>query len=294
MNAGSLIGQLLQAGMARNTGSRMDAAARSHPGVGDLLGNLLGDGARGSQSGGLGDLGSLLSGKAGSAGGLGGLGEMASQYLGQARQAAADNPKIAAGGLGAVVGSLLGGGKVSSGLGGAAIGVIGMIAMNALQNAGQSASAGQAAPASQARPAPPSAPSPAASSGPAAPEPHSVPEEAHHHLLLQAMISAAKADGHVDEQEMNTIVGKLKENDSDPEERDWVLRELSKPLDVDALVAAVPGLEVAAQVYAASILAITADTPQEVAYLDQLATKLNLQPAVRSYIHQSLGLPLTS
>jgi uncharacterized membrane protein YebE (DUF533 family) len=263
MNTGDLIGQLLQSGLARGAGSRRQAAGKSQPGLGDLLGGLLGGGGAG-----------------GSGGGLGGLSEMASQYLGQAKQTAARNPKLAAGGLGAVVGSVLGGGKISSGLGGAAIGVIGMIAMNALRSAGQH-------PGETAAPA-------AAPAGAVTPAEIPAPAESTQRLLLMAMIAAAKADGHVDEQEMNLIVGKLKENGASGEDRDWVLRELSKPMDIDALVAAVPGLEVAAQVYAASILAITADTPQEVAYLDQFASKLGLQPAVRSYIHQSLGLPLPS
>ncbi|WP_027135969.1 tellurite resistance TerB family protein [Geminicoccus roseus] len=268
MNTGDLIGQLLKSGMARGAGSRMQAAANSQPGLGSLLGGLLG-GSGGSTVG------------SGGAGGLGGLSELASQYLGQARTAAADNPKLAAGGLGAVVGSLLGGGKVSSGLGGAAIGVIGMIAMNALRSAGQSGPSGQAAPTAVQQPVPA-----------VTPDEVPAPEEATQRLILMAMISAAKADGHIDEAEMNAIVGKLKEEGADGEERDWVLRELGKPLDIDVLVAAVPGLEVAAQVYAASILAITADTPQEVSYLNQLAEKLGLQPAVRAYIHQSLGLPM--
>jgi uncharacterized membrane protein YebE (DUF533 family) len=284
MDTGKLIGQLLQSGMARSAGTRMQSAAQNQSGLGSLLGDLLGGG--GSSGRGAGGLSGLLGGGAGSsrsggAGGLAGLTEMAGQYLGQAKGAAARNPKLAAGGAGAVLGSLFGGGKVTSGLGGAAIGVIGMIAMNALRNSGQAGPDAQA-------------PTQPAGPGPVAPEDVPVPEETTQRLILMAMISAAKADGHIDEREMAAIVGKLKEDGADGEERDWVLRELGKPLDLDTLVAAVPGLEVAAQVYAASVLAITADTPQEVAYLDQLANKLGLQPAVRSYIHQSLGMPLTT
>jgi uncharacterized membrane protein YebE (DUF533 family) len=184
------------------------------------------------------------------------------------------------GGIGGLVGSMLGGGRMTGALGGAAMGVIGMIAMNALQNMGRSGAI-------------PSAPAATPAAQPVnSPEDVPVPGEDTQRLLLMAMISAAKADGHVDDTEMNNIVGKLKETGADSEERDWILRELTKPLDVDALVAAVPNLDVAAQVYTASVLAITADTPQEVAYLDQLAAKLGLQPSVRSYIHQALNLPL--
>ena len=214
--------------------------------------------------------------------GLGGLAEMAGGFLGQGRDMAARNPGMAAGGIGGLVGSMLGGGRTSGALGGAAMGVIGMIAMNALRNMGQSSQTAQPAAAAPAQ----------APAEPVSVEDVPVPSEDTQRLLLMAMISAAKADGHIDDTEMNTIVGKLKESGADSEERDWVLRELGRPLDVDVLVSSVPSLEVGAQVYAASILAITADTPQEVAYLDQLSTKLGLQPAVRAYIHQSLGLPL--
>ena len=257
MNTGDLIGQLLQSGMARGAGSRLRAAGRHQPGLGGLLDGLLGGGR-------------------GSGGGLGDLGDLASQYLGHAKTTAKQNPKLAAGGMGAVLGSVLGGGKMSSALGGAAMGVIGMIAMNALRGAGQTDAPSAAAPAAE----------------PVAADAMPAGDEATQRLVLMAMISAAKSDGHVDDAEMAAIVGKLKETGADGEERDWVLRELSKPLDIETLVAAVPSLEVAAQVYAASILAITADTPQEKAYLDQLAQRMGIEPAVRSYIHQSLGLPM--
>ncbi|HEX2524727.1 MAG TPA: tellurite resistance TerB family protein [Geminicoccus sp.] len=217
-----------------------------------------------------------------SGGGLGGLAEMAGGFLGQGR-GMGRSPAMG-GGIGGLVGSMLGGGRGSGALGGAAMGVIGMIAMNALQNMGRSGSG-------------PAAPAQAPTQAPAQPmtaDDVPVPGEDTQRVLLMAMISAAKADGHIDDTEMNNIVGKLKETGADPEERDWILRELAKPLDMDALVAAVPNLDVAAQVYTASVLAITADTPQEIAYLDQLAARLGLQPAVRSYIHQSLGMPIAT
>ncbi|WP_159718864.1 DUF533 domain-containing protein [Geminicoccus flavidas] len=69
------------------------------------------------------------------------------------------------------------------------------------------------------------------------------PDERPQQVMLMAMIAAAKSDGHVDDREMNTIVGKLEEAGADTEERDWVLCELAKPLDVDAVVAAVPNIE---------------------------------------------------
>ena len=68
----------------------------------------------------------------------------------------------------------------------------------------------------------------------------------------------AKADGAIDGGEMSRIMGKLHESGTDSEARDFVMGELQKPLDLDALVRAVKSPEVAVQVYGASLLAIEA------------------------------------
>lgn len=296
MRSGDLIGQILQAGLARGAGPRMQAGMQSQPGLGGLLGGLLG--GSGTGSGGLG--GMLGGGRQSSGGGLGGLASMADDYLRGGRGMPAGRAGGMSsgglggmgglgggmgGGLGGLIGSMLGGGRTSGALGGAAMGVIGMIAMNALRNWGQSSSASQAG-------ASPAGASGAAPREPLTPEEMPAPDERTQQVMLTAMIAAAKSDGHVDDTEVNMIVGKLKEAGADAEASDWVLRELAKPLNVDALVAAVPNIEVGAQVYAASVLAITPDTPEEKTYLDMLATKLGLQPEVRAYIHRSLGTPM--
>jgi uncharacterized membrane protein YebE (DUF533 family) len=296
VNSGDLIGHILQSGMARGAGPRMHAGMQSQPGLGGLLGGLLGGGGMGSSGmgGGLGGLAGMLGGGGGmGGGGLGGLAGAADQYLGGSRGMPGGYSNGAGsyssgmgglggsmGGLGGLVGSMLGGGRSSGALGGAAMGVIGMIAMNALRNMGQSSSAPQA-----------HTPS-AAQTEPVTPDDVPAPSEQTQKVMLMAMIAAAKADGHIDDTEMNNIVGKLKESGASSNERDWVLAELAKPLDVEAVVAAVPNIEVGAQVYTASVLAITADTPEEKAYLDQLASRLGLQPEARSYIDKSLGMPI--
>jgi uncharacterized membrane protein YebE (DUF533 family) len=109
-------------------------------------------------------------------------------------------------------------------------------------------------------------------------------------ILMQAMISAAKADGQIDGGEMQRIVGKLEEGGADGEARDFVLQEMRRPLDLDALAAQVQSPELAAEVYAASLLAIEVDTPAEQAYLQQLAQKLRIDPAVVAHLHSSLGV----
>jgi uncharacterized membrane protein YebE (DUF533 family) len=56
------------------------------------------------------------------------------------------------------------------------------------------------------------------------------------------------------------------------------------------IVRAVPNRQVAAQLYAASLLAIEVDTPQERAYLQQLATDFGLDSRIVGQIHETLGV----
>jgi uncharacterized membrane protein YebE (DUF533 family) len=109
-------------------------------------------------------------------------------------------------------------------------------------------------------------------------------------ILLQAMISAAKADGQIDGREMERILSKLDEAGADQEAKDFVLAEMRRPLDLETLAAQADTPEVAAQVYAASLLAIEVDTPAEQAYLDRLAGALGLDTAARQQIHTMLGV----
>jgi uncharacterized membrane protein YebE (DUF533 family) len=108
------------------------------------------------------------------------------------------------------------------------------------------------------------------------------------------MISAAKADGQIDQGELDRILSKLSEVGSEPEARDFVLSEMRGPLDIDRLVADVKTSQQAAQVYGASLLAIDVDTPAEKAYLGRLAQALGLPPQVTEHIHASLGVPVST
>lgn len=109
-------------------------------------------------------------------------------------------------------------------------------------------------------------------------------------LTLKAMISAAKADGRVDEEEQARLLGKLDEGGITAEEQRFVAAEMQKPIDLDALVREIPNQQVAAQIYTASLMAITVDTDAERHYLADLAAKLGLDQQVVSYLHQAVGL----
>ncbi|WEK05253.1 MAG: tellurite resistance TerB family protein [Candidatus Devosia phytovorans] len=107
--------------------------------------------------------------------------------------------------------------------------------------------------------------------------------------LVRAMIAAAKADGRIDADEKEAIFAKLETMSLSSEEKAWVFDELSTPLDINAVVARADTPEHAAEIYAASLVAITADTASERAYLDALASKLKLDPTLVTEIHKAAG-----
>ncbi|MBV2264860.1 MAG: tellurite resistance TerB family protein [Thauera sp.] len=279
MNLGNILGQILQQGMGQQGRSRLDHAIGTG-GIGDVLGGILGGqvagGAGGGQGGGLGDLlgGVLGGGRGGSAaGGMGGLGEILGGALGGGRSASG-------GGLGDLLGGLLGGGATGSagarsGSGNAGMAILATIAMAALKNWTDSRR-------TQAAMAPDTA-------GFAAPELETMTAPATEELIVRAMISAAKADGQVSEDEIQRIVGRVGADGLSEEEKQFMIAELRRPLDLAALVAEVPNEMVAAEVYAASLLAIELDTPAEAAYLRQLAQALRLDGATLSRLHEITG-----
>ena len=107
--------------------------------------------------------------------------------------------------------------------------------------------------------------------------------------LVRAMIAATKADGQIDAAEKNAIFAKLETMPLGAEEKAFVFDELSSPLDINAVVGRADSAEHGAEIYAASLVAITADTPAERAYLDALAHKLRLDPGLVAEIHKAAG-----
>jgi uncharacterized membrane protein YebE (DUF533 family) len=278
MNALDILGAVMQSGMSPQAGSR----------IGNVLGQMMGQvtggapagaagvGQPGAPGGGLFDVlskvaGSVMGGSGGTAGGMGGF---PTEILKQV--------------AGAVLGGSASPGNTGAGLGSMA--VFGTLAAQALEMAkgmfagGQAQAGGlpnlrmddQTAVLTGMRP-------PANS-------------QEHQQLLdtamltLRAMISAAKADGQVDEQERQRLLGKLSEGGISPEEQRFVADEMAKPIDLDALTRGVTNPQIAAQLYTASLMAITVDTDAERLYLTDLAAKLGLDPQVVAYLHKAVGL----
>ena len=107
--------------------------------------------------------------------------------------------------------------------------------------------------------------------------------------LLQAMIAAAKADGHIDAEEQANIFAKLDDTGLGTEEKAFLMDELRRPLDIDAIVALAESEEQAVEIYAASRLAIDPDEPAEQAYLTMLAARLKIAPELKDNIERELA-----
>lgn len=106
-------------------------------------------------------------------------------------------------------------------------------------------------------------------------------------IIIQAMANAAKADGNVDQSEIDAIVDRA--GDLDAEEEELIRRELAAPLDLDEFIASVPG-GMEADVYAASMLPIEVDTVAEAEYLRNLADGLGLHEDQVADIQDALGV----
>ncbi len=201
-------------------------------------------------------VGKMLGGRGGSGGGLGGLlggltggGKGGTGGLGDLLGGLSG--KSGGGGLGGILDSL-GGSSKGSGLGS---GGLGDLLNNAMQGKETKANTDQ---------------------------------DSQAEIMLRAMISAAKSDGELDDEEKRKITEHL--GDVSEEEANFVRNELSAPLDTQALINSVPrGME--QQVYFMSLLAIDLDSNKEAHYLDQLAKGLNLSHQVCNQIHEKLGAP---
>ncbi|MBK8159781.1 MAG: tellurite resistance TerB family protein [Rhodospirillaceae bacterium] len=183
---------------------------------------------------------------------------------------------------GGLIGLLLGSKKAKKigggllGYGGAA--VLGGLAYKAWQNYQQK----QGAPV----PAPAARSSVPAAGVPVLPAPVDSPFDPAHGIssdgrpfalaLVRAMISAAKADGHIDAQEQTQLFARIEELGLDAEAKAFVFDELGRPANLEAIAALPNGPEQAAEIWLASRLAIDPDDVREKAYISALSAKLNL------------------
>ncbi|PUB88910.1 MAG: DUF533 domain-containing protein [gamma proteobacterium symbiont of Ctena orbiculata] len=250
IDAMKLLGSILNSGvLSRGSGANI---------LGSVVGAMTGGGSP-SGGGGLGGiLGSMLGGGGAQSGG-GGLGDL----LGGVSRSLGDSPS-GAGNLTDLLGGLLNGG-------GGGAGLANLIGAAMSQYGGQSGNR-------------PAAQFMSSDNLPQGMDHQQATDQAT--LLIRAMINAEKADGEVDREEQQRIIGRLGEVTQD--EIDFVRSELSQPLDLENFVRSIPaGLE--QQVYAMSLMAIDLDTQAEARYLHSLAQATRITPEVSNLIHEQLG-----
>ena len=102
------------------------------------------------------------------------------------------------------------------------------------------------------------------------------------------MIGAAKADGHVDEEEMARIEQALTEMGADDRVRQLVHQELHKPLDPAEIARLATSPQQASEIYLASLIVADEQNFMEKAYLQELAKQLNLSPEVTHQLEAQL------
>lgn len=108
--------------------------------------------------------------------------------------------------------------------------------------------------------------------------------------LLQAVIMAARADGHIDDRERALITEQIDGLGADAELHDWVQRQLEAPLDAEALARQADSPQAAREMYLISVAVVDDQNPMERAWLDQLGGALGLDDGVRQEIErQALG-----
>lgn len=110
--------------------------------------------------------------------------------------------------------------------------------------------------------------------------------------MIRAMIAAAKADGQIDNAETDKIFGQITALGLNDEERAFLLSELNKPMTAAQIGASAASPEEAAELYAASVMAINPNGLAERLYLGDLTRYLKLEPALAQTIHDRVLTPV--
>ena len=103
-------------------------------------------------------------------------------------------------------------------------------------------------------------------------------------VLVRAMIAAANADDHIDAEEHKHIRAQVDQMGLGAEEKAVLYDYLSDPADAATIAGLARTEEQKAEIYLASALSIDPDTPQEQAYLTDLAGRLSLPKGLSGYL----------
>ena len=110
-------------------------------------------------------------------------------------------------------------------------------------------------------------------------------------LFIRTMVSAAAADGQIDREEQQKIIGNLEEAGMDERAMEFLAGEFNNPASIEDIVASVRTREQATKVYTAARIAIEPDTREEQQFLSYLSEQLDLDTTLAAYIDsQAAGI----
>ncbi len=107
--------------------------------------------------------------------------------------------------------------------------------------------------------------------------------------LVKAMITAAKADGHIDEVEQQRIFKAVESMQMSNDMKAMLFDLMRNPVAVEELAHGVHSIEQKSELYLASCMAIDPDHPAELAHLDQLAHALQLPNGLAQQLQQQVS-----
>lgn len=106
--------------------------------------------------------------------------------------------------------------------------------------------------------------------------------------ILQAMIMAARADGHIDSNERTLLTQEIEKLGPDDELNAWIQQQFDAPLDAEALARAADSPQASREIYIVSAVMIDNQNPMERAWLEQLASALKLEPGLTRELEQQI------
>ena len=106
--------------------------------------------------------------------------------------------------------------------------------------------------------------------------------------ILQAMIMAARADGHIDANERQLLTQEIERLGPDDELQAWIQQQFDAPLDASALARNADSPQAAREIYVVSAVMIDEQNPMERAWLEQLAGALKIEPNLARELEQQV------
>lgn len=106
--------------------------------------------------------------------------------------------------------------------------------------------------------------------------------------ILQTMIMAARADGHIDANERALLTQEIEKLGPDDELHAWIQQQFDAPLDAEALARKADSPQASREIYIVSAAMIDEQNPMERAWLDQLAAALNIDSSLARELEQQV------